>query len=147
MLKKFEKEVVEYCTQHRLFPDKSGKTVLVALSGGGDSVALLTVLLKAGNLLGISVEAAHLNHSLRGGESGKDESFCRDLCSGLGIHITVERLREGEIAGSKDSIETAARELRLAFLKQVSSYRTRPHDLWACSRRAPRCPTTAATAC
>ena len=120
MLKKFEKEVVEYCTQHRLFPEKSGKTVLVALSGGGDSVALLTVLLKAGNLLGISVEAAHLNHSLRGGESGKDESFCRDLCSRLGIHLTVERLREGEIAGSKDSIETAARELRLAFLKQTA---------------------------
>ena len=117
MYSDFEKKIMEYCFEHKMFP--RGK-VLVALSGGGDSVALLHLLIKISDDFGISIEAAHLNHSLRGKESDKDESFCRDLCSSLNIPLTVERLKAGEISLNEGSIETAAREARMAFLKRAA---------------------------
>jgi len=117
MYLKFEKKVLEYCTQHKMFTDGA---VLIALSGGGDSVALLHILVKICDNLGIAVEAAHLNHSLRDEESDNDENFCRDLCKDLKIPLTIERLIVGEIYQNQGSIETAAREARLAFLKRVA---------------------------
>lgn len=120
MHSKFEKKVLEYCIQHEMFTDGA---VLVALSGGGDSVALLHILVQICDDLGITVKAAHLNHSLRGEESDKDESFCRDLCSSMKIPLTIERLKEGEIYQNQGSLETAAREARLVFLKRAAAER------------------------
>ena len=116
----FEKQVLAYCIQHEMF---SGETVLVALSGGGDSVALLYLLVRISDNLGLTVEAAHLNHSMRGDESDEDERFCRNLCSKLNIPLSVERLNEGEIYNGRNSVETAAREARLAFLQHIASLR------------------------
>lgn len=118
MYSDFEKKVLESCDYHRMFP--RGK-VLVALSGGGDSVALLHVLIRISNNLGISIEAAHLNHVLRGEESDRDERFCINLCKDLNIPLTVERLKAGEIYLDDSSVETAARESRLAFFKRIAS--------------------------
>ena len=56
---------------------RPGERVLVALSGGADSVSLLLVL----QALGYEVRAFHLNHCLRGAESDRDEAFCRALCA------------------------------------------------------------------
>jgi tRNA(Ile)-lysidine synthase len=123
MLNEFEKKVVDYCKRQKMFPDKHGGTVLVALSGGGDSVALLDVMLKAREVFGISVEAAHLNHSLRGKESDDDENFTRELCAKLGIFLTVKRLPEGVLAGNEGSLETAAREARMEFLSHSAAER------------------------
>jgi len=120
MYLELEKRIILYCIQHEMF---SGGTVLVALSGGGDSVALLHVLVRIGDDLGITVEAAHLNHSMRGDESERDESFCRDICNDMKIPLTVERLKAGEIYINKSSVESTAREVRLAFLKRVAEER------------------------
>jgi tRNA(Ile)-lysidine synthase len=120
MLFEIEKRIVSYCKKHLMF---SGGTALVALSGGGDSVALLHLLSKLSGELGIKIEAAHLNHSLRGKESERDELFCRSVCDKLGIHLSVAKLASGEIQNSKSSIETAARDTRMAFLKKTAEER------------------------
>ncbi len=62
--------------------------LLVGLSGGADSVALLRILLHTGKVCG----AVHVNHGIRGPESDGDEAFCRDLCARLGVPLTAERL-------------------------------------------------------
>ena len=86
-----------------------GEAVLVALSGGADSTALLRALL----LLGYPVRAFHLNHCLRGAEAERDEAFCRSLCARLQVPLTVSRADiRAESVQRGESIETAARHIR-----------------------------------
>ena len=93
-----------------------GDTVVCAVSGGADSVCMLHVLLSLRDTLGITVEAAHFNHHLRGAESDRDEAFVRQLCEALGVHLYVDG---GDVlsraARTHESIEEAARKLRYAF--------------------------------
>ena len=87
----------------------SSDSVLVGLSGGADSVALLVCLTE----LGYNVSAMHINHNLRGEESDRDERFCVELCKNLGIHLTVKSVDvKGYCQGNKLGIEEGARELR-----------------------------------
>ena len=58
-----------------------GDTVICAVSGGADSVAMLFALYLLREKLGITLEAAHFNHNLRGEESLRDETFVRELCA------------------------------------------------------------------
>ncbi len=91
-------------------------TVVVALSGGSDSVCLLRVLLR----LNYDVVAAHCNFHLRGEESNRDERFVRDLCLRLGVKLEVREFDTAAYAVSKRiSIEMAARELRYAFFEEL----------------------------
>lgn len=94
------------------------ENVLVGLSGGADSVALLLSLYK----LGYKVKACHLNHCLRGDEADRDEYFCKNLCDKLNIELVIKRENIAEYAkNSKQSIETAAREIRYKFFDDVSN--------------------------
>ena len=95
-----------------------GAKVVVGVSGGADSVALLRAL----HQLGIPVTIAHLNHQLRGAESDGDERFVRELADGLGIPVTVKSIDVRQLAeGSGVSIEMAARQARHDFFHLVAS--------------------------
>ncbi len=92
-----------------------GQRVLVALSGGADSVALLHVLLQAG----CDCRAAHCNFHLRGEESMRDERFVRNLCQRLNVPLTV---KDFDVAAWQHahggSVEMACRELRYDWFEQ-----------------------------
>lgn len=95
--------------------------ITVALSGGADSVALLLCLLELKDDLNINISAAHLNHSLRGEESDRDEQFVRELCKKLNVPLTVEKADvKGQSIESHESIELCARRVRYAFLERVA---------------------------
>jgi tRNA(Ile)-lysidine synthase len=93
------------------------KPVLVALSGGADSVSLLDVLLRAG----YTCIAAHCNFHLRGEESNRDEAFVRDLCKQMNVKLEVTDFDTIEYARTHEvSIEVAARELRYRWFDEMA---------------------------
>lgn len=93
-----------------------GDTVICAVSGGADSVALLFSLYLLREKLEITLEAAHFNHNLRGEESQRDETFVRELCARYDIALHVG---SGEIRPGKKGLEAAARDARYAFLESL----------------------------
>ena len=106
--------------KHEMFP--RGGRVLVALSGGPDSVALLHLLrvLEERRELTV-VGAAHFNHQLRGADADADEQFCRELTASLGVPFEAGRAdvaRRAQETGR--SIEDAARTARYAFLHEAA---------------------------
>ena len=107
-------KIGKYIDKHSLL--KNGDNVIVGLSGGADSVALLISLLK----LGYHCEAMHCNFHLRAEESDRDEQFTRELCDRLGVKLHVVHFDTSGYAKENGiSIEMAARELRYnAFEKQ-----------------------------
>ena len=104
-------------TRRRMFV--RGDCLLVAISGGADSVALLHFLCGLRKEWGLELGALHLNHCLRGEESERDEGFVRDLCEEWKVSLTVERADIKEIAGqSGESLEQCGRRLRYAFFER-----------------------------
>jgi tRNA(Ile)-lysidine synthase len=91
-----------------------GERILIALSGGADSVAMLHALHRLG---GYPLTAAHLNHRLRGAESDRDEHFVRELCTRLQVELIVERA--DSLLGSSN-LEERGRDLRHEFLNRVA---------------------------
>ncbi|MDP4269082.1 MAG: tRNA lysidine(34) synthetase TilS [Bacteroidota bacterium] len=90
--------------------------VIVGISGGADSVALLHFLTKEG----YKCIAAHCNFHLRGEESNRDEQFVRDLCRQWNLPLEVIDFHTEEIAAEqKVSIEMAARELRYQWFEEL----------------------------
>ncbi len=97
-----------------------GERVLCALSGGADSSALLDVLVKNSERLGITVCAAHLNHMLRGEDAMNDEAFVQEKCASYGIPIICERADVAAKAKELgQSVELAARNIRYDFLRRA----------------------------
>ena len=90
-----------------------GDTLICAVSGGADSVALLFALYLLKEKLDIRLEAAHFNHGLRGEESDRDETFVRDFCDRYDIPLHVG---SGTVTPGKKGLEAAARDVRYAFL-------------------------------
>ena len=98
-------------------------TVLVALSGGADSTALLDSLCELRREGGVGrVVAAHLHHGIRGEAADADASFCEALCKTRGVRCVVVRADVPAYAArSGQSLEAAARELRYAFLRRAKA--------------------------
>jgi tRNA(Ile)-lysidine synthase len=97
-----------------------GELVVVALSGGPDSVALLHTLNSLKATYRIDLHAAHLEHGLRGEESLEDMRFVEVLSKDLGIPVTTRRENVGQrAAASSLSLEAVARQVRYAFLDEV----------------------------
>ena len=96
----------------------AGRRVLIALSGGADSVALTAMLCEARPALGLTLFAAHLDHGIRP-ESADDAEWCRRLCAGLDIPFVAERIDVPALAArSGEGLETVARRVRHAFLRR-----------------------------
>ncbi len=93
-----------------------GDRIICALSGGADSVALLLGLYLLRERMGITLEAAHYNHCLRGEESDADEAFVRSLCHHYDIPLHVGR---GQVRPGKKGLEAAARDARYAYLRSL----------------------------
>lgn len=97
-----------------------GKTVLTALSGGRDSMALLCALMELGAEEGFAVTAAHYNHHLRE-TAQRDEDFVRAFCAGRGLSLAVGGGDVAAFAREKGlSTEEAARTLRYRFLEETA---------------------------
>lgn len=96
--------------------------VLVALSGGADSMALLSFFREyRDRFSGIALAAAHLNHCLRGEESERDEAFVRSVCSRWKIPLTAERADVAALAAERsEGVEAAGRRVRYAFLERTA---------------------------
>ena len=90
-----------------------GDTVVCAVSGGTDSVALLFALYLLKEKGSFHLEAAHFNHKLRGEESNRDETFVRCLCQRFEIPLHVG---SGKVVSGKKGLEAAARDARYGFL-------------------------------
>ena len=95
----------------------SGDKIVCALSGGADSVALTFALYLLKDKLGITLEAAHFNHCLRGDESDRDERFVREFCGQYGIPLHVG---SGQVTAGEKGLEAAARDARYAFLRSLN---------------------------
>lgn len=112
-----QKQVWEYITKYDLI--RSGEYIVVAVSGGPDSVALLHIMNSLARRNGFKIHAAHLNHGLRD-EAGSDEQFVIDLCREWGIDITSHKIDVGMLAKSKKkSVEEAGREERYRFMQNL----------------------------
>ena len=109
-----EKKVKEYIEKNNLLQKKD--LILVGVSGGADSVALLRILLSAG----YNCVAVHCNFHLRGEESNRDQMFVEHLCASLGVKLEICHYDTNKYAAdNKISIEMAARELRYADFERL----------------------------
>ena len=109
----FQAKVERFIQRHGLLTGK--RLVLVGLSGGADSVALLGVLVR----LGYPCRALHCNFHLRGAESDRDEAFARQFADSLGVpFLKVDFDTRGYAAIHQESIEMAARSLRYRWFEE-----------------------------
>ncbi|HIW75005.1 MAG TPA: tRNA lysidine(34) synthetase TilS, partial [Firmicutes bacterium] len=102
-----------------------GETVLTALSGGADSMALLHLLLALREPLGLAgVEAAHVHHGLRGEEADRDERFVREACRRLGVPLSVLHADVRAAAAEEGrGLEETGRRVRYAYFARLAQER------------------------
>lgn len=99
-----------------------GTNVLLAVSGGADSVALLRGVAELQTKLELQVVVAHLNHQLRGAESGADEQFVAELCERQQVPVLLGRENILQIAeNERTGVEETARRVRYQFLKESAA--------------------------
>lgn len=112
-----EKRVLDYIKKYEMAAP--GQTVLVAVSGGADSMCLLDILQKID--LNVRVLAAHYNHGLRGAESDRDQEFVEEFCRKRGIPFFTETGDvKGEADAGREGIEETARRMRYSFLRETA---------------------------
>jgi len=92
--------------------------VLVAVSGGPDSVALVHLLVRSGGKRE-NLVVAHVNHQLRGADSDRDADFVSELCRNLGITSRIRAVQPLTL-NDRNGIEEAARRLRYACLREFA---------------------------
>lgn len=98
----------------------SGSSVLIALSGGADSVFLTYVLKNMSYELDLSLYACHVEHGIRGADSVRDMEFSRKLCESLGIEFFGKSFDvPGEAARLRISEEAAGRKIRYEYFSRV----------------------------
>jgi len=114
----FEK-FVRTLKSHRLL--RRGDRLLIAVSGGADSVALLYLMQEVRAQFELDLVIAHLNHNLRGKSSDDDEQFVRVLAKDLGIKFVSKKIPDEAVASRNQNLEAWARERRYAFLSEAAA--------------------------
>lgn len=108
------------CREHGLLPPAGG-SILAAVSGGADSMCLLSLLLEAGARYGFAVEAAHFDHLIRQ-DSQQDCAFVRHWCDEKGVPLHVGRADiPAEARARKQGLEETARFFRYRFLEETAA--------------------------
>lgn len=111
-------KVLNFVKEQKLI--EKNDSVLVGLSGGPDSIFLLHFLLSIKDMYNLKIVAAHLNHSLRGKESDKDENFVKKLCKKVNLELVTRKEKVKKFAKeNKLNLEEAGRVLRYQFFNQV----------------------------
>ncbi|MES0329544.1 MAG: tRNA lysidine(34) synthetase TilS, partial [Dehalococcoidales bacterium] len=113
-----EERVRDFLKRH----NPGGQRLLVAVSGGADSVCLLHVLINLREELKLNLHVAHLDHGLRGVEAKADAAYVSRLASRLGVPVTIEKR---DVTAYRQahrlSTEEAAREVRYRFLAETAA--------------------------
>ena len=110
-------ELVRTVRQHELFVP--GQHLLVAVSGGPDSVALLSLLHRLVQSWRLTLTVVHCNYGLRGAESDGDESFVRDFCQERHLPLVTHRPLLVKCR-QRSSLQAMAREARYAFMRELA---------------------------
>ncbi len=117
-MKKTEQKVLNFIREKNLI--QTGDKILVALSGGPDSVFLLRFLVKYSDKLNIKVGAIHVNHMIRGKAALEDEEFCVNLSLYLGIVLhRISKKVKSFACKNKISLEEAGRKVRYSEFEKV----------------------------
>jgi tRNA(Ile)-lysidine synthase len=119
MIKSTEQKVVKFILNKKLID--AGDSILLALSGGADSVFLLEFLHKYKRRFNIDIAAFHLNHNLRGKEANIDEQFCKKITAQKKVPFFSTSKNVKLIAKrNRISLEEAGRELRYSELLKIA---------------------------
>ena len=111
-------KVIEYIKENEII--KQGDKILVALSGGPDSVCLLHILHRLKEPFNLKLGAIHINHMLRGEEADNDEKYIIKLCDELGINHYVKRINIEYVARDTNvSLEVAGRNERYKAFEKI----------------------------
>lgn len=117
-VKVLSEKVMKFIKENSMF--NKGDKVIVAVSGGPDSICLLYILNEHKDELGITLFGAHINHCLRGMESDKDEEYAKKTCESLKIDFYSKAVDIHKIAEKNNlSCEMAGREARYDFFGEL----------------------------
>jgi tRNA(Ile)-lysidine synthase len=112
------KKVEHFIERHQLLHENA--TVIVGVSGGPDSLALLSYFLKIREKWDLTLVAAHIDHMFRGLESEQDSLFVENYCKTKGIHFEGKQVNvRKHQKNNNQTAQEAARECRYAFFEQV----------------------------
>ncbi|MET3576245.1 tRNA lysidine(34) synthetase TilS [Bhargavaea ullalensis] len=115
---KLERAAAEFMAEYKL--DAGESRLLVACSGGPDSIALLHVLVDAAPALGLQIGCAHVDHMLRGEESAEDARFVRAACARLGVPFHGAAIPVGELVKERGgNVQDVCRTERYRFFEEV----------------------------
>ena len=120
IMNNIEKKVYNYIQAYKLINPKD--TIIVGLSGGADSVCLLTIMSWLKDKCDINVKAVHINHGIRGMAADQDESFAKSLCHELDIpFVSYKKDIPGICAKTHETEEECGRRIRYEVFNEELS--------------------------
>ncbi len=118
VIRAFEQKVSETIRRYAML--NCGDRVIAAVSGGADSMAMLTVFNTLSRITPFNLTVAHVNHGIRGREADRDEEFVRSFCEKLDIAFVAAHYNVPETAAETgESVEECGRRLRYAFFRET----------------------------